>query len=104
MITGQDLHESYRIVDKNAIQWSEVSPRARRLYEVLAQAIELEEERVIVAVKCMKCNQLVSAYVYSEHVCKESRPCSAKRLPFCPYCKRQEENQLSSTGDQTSAT
>ena len=72
MLTGQSVHESYRIGNKNAIQWSEVSPRARRLYEVLAQAIELEEERVIVAVKCMKCEELVSAYGYSEHVCTKS--------------------------------
>jgi hypothetical protein len=71
MITGQDLHKSYRIVDKNAIQWSEVSPRARRLYEVLAQAIELEEEDVIVAVKCPSCGRMVSAYGYNEHKCAD---------------------------------
>jgi hypothetical protein len=72
MLTGQDIHENYRIGHSNAIQWDEVSPRAKRLYEVLAQAIELEEQDVIVAVKCMKCNEMVSAYGYSEHVCTKS--------------------------------
>ena len=71
MLTAQDLHESYRIGNKSAIQWSEVGPRARRLYEVLAQAIELEEEEVIVAVKCNVCGLMVSAYGYNLHVCPE---------------------------------
>jgi hypothetical protein len=71
MITAQDLHESYRVGNKNAIQWSDVKPRARRLYEVLAQAIEFEEQNVIVAVKCTKCEKLVSAYGFRQHACKE---------------------------------
>jgi len=70
MLTGQNIHEMYQSNHPQAIQWDAVSPRARRLYAVLAQAIELEEENVIVAVKCMKCNTMVSAYGYSEHVCK----------------------------------
>jgi hypothetical protein len=65
MLTGQDIHAMY----PRAIPWNEVSSRAKRLYEVLAQAIELEEEQCIVAVKCMKCDEMVSAYGYSEHVC-----------------------------------
>ena len=76
MLTGQDIHAMYQSSHPQAIQWSEVSPRAMRLYEVLAQAIELEEERVIVAVKCKKCEELVSAYGYSEHICKGDASCS----------------------------
>lgn len=76
MLSGQDIHEQWALHHPQAIQWSEVSPRAMRLYEVLAQAIELEEERVIVAVKCKKCEELVSAYGYSEHICKGDASCS----------------------------
>ena len=70
MITGQDIHENYAMTHLHAKQWEEVSPIAKRLYEALAQAIELEQEQAIVAVKCMKCKEMVSAYGYSEHVCK----------------------------------
>ena len=71
MITGQDSHENYAPKHPRALQWDEVSPRANRLYTALAQAIELEQqEMVIVAVKCPTCGHMVSAYGFIHHTCK----------------------------------
>jgi hypothetical protein len=61
------MHEQYILAQLQSI--------ARRNHKALAQAIELEEERVIVAVKCMKCNNMISAYGYSEHVCAGDETC-----------------------------
>jgi len=35
----------------------------------LAQAIEMEDERIIVAAQCPICKLMVSAYGYSDHKC-----------------------------------
>jgi hypothetical protein len=67
--TGKEIHEMYAMSHLDAKQWEDVSPLAKRLYASLAQAIELEKS-CIIAVKCPKCNDMVSAYGYSEHVCK----------------------------------
>jgi hypothetical protein len=67
--TGKDIHEMYAMSHLDAKQWEDVSPLAKRLYESLARAIELEKSS-IVAIKCPTCDEMISAYGYSEHVCK----------------------------------
>jgi hypothetical protein len=69
MITGQDIHEMYAMTHLHAKQWHEVSPLAKRLYDSLAHAIELEKSS-IVAIKCPYCQEMMSAYGYSEHKCE----------------------------------
>ena len=68
MITGQNVHEQWATSHPHAKQWDDVSPVAKRLYESLAQAIEVEK-RSIVAVKCPVCREMISAYGYNEHFC-----------------------------------
>jgi hypothetical protein len=72
MITGKDIHRAFCRIEPQARAWNDISLRAQRDYEAVAEELNqlIDDDVVTVSVvRCPHCNEMV----HDEHI--EYHPC-----------------------------
>jgi hypothetical protein len=73
MITGEDIHNAFRIVcPRSSLSWRRISKIAKRIYAEMARELNMQfgdDVMTILAVRCRECGEMIDVEHCEGHAC-----------------------------------